>query len=263
MTPIKLSAGDFTYTNGIKIKRTKLNKPGILFAYASWCGACASAHPKVEALSNSARNHTVYEIDADQEQTFGTRANITHFPTFFYVSPDGKVEPLEETNIQNVVDSVCRKYSQCITQTGGSRDSEKKALFQDAYRRISELRGALLAADRGQLDPVLEKIKIQSTNTLAETSRIRDYSVRSSVINILFNLATSLARLHSQQGGDVEAGGLTSQRARLETDRDVATFNKALEHLEKGNYGGAVTTLNGLSDPVLAAEIIAKIALRG
>jgi thiol-disulfide isomerase/thioredoxin len=143
MTPLKLSADDFTYTNGIKIKRTKLNKPGILFAYASWCGACASAHPKVEALSNSARNHTVYEIDADQEQIFGTRANITHFPTFFYVAPDGRIQPLEETNIQNVVDSVCRKYSQCITQTGGSRKKARDCIIKVATLQIDNVPGGL------------------------------------------------------------------------------------------------------------------------
>jgi thiol-disulfide isomerase/thioredoxin len=176
----ELTSSNFTFGNKIKINQDAFTGPGLLFAYASWCGACHGVRPRVESLARSARNHTVYAIDADQQEMFGQRANIERFPTFFYVSPQREIQFMESTDPSQLVTQICSTHRQMcgvgVAQTGGG-DGEKKSRLAHIASSIEDLRGDIegVEEDYGiapELDDLILAIK---TGDIATASRLSAY----------------------------------------------------------------------------------------
>ena len=94
-----------------KLKDTSCKGPGILKAYAAWCGHCQKMVDCICKLGKTCKKKnidlTVYVIEANDNSRFAQEYNITAFPTFFSVSEDGVLEQLSTHSLPEVVQGEC------------------------------------------------------------------------------------------------------------------------------------------------------------
>jgi thiol-disulfide isomerase/thioredoxin len=115
----------------VRIKKGKIQKPGVVKVYARWCGHCRDKERCIiemaNALANSNMGLSVYVIDcADEEQKPLTNAlGIQGFPTFLNCDADGTLSEFSEEvhDVQSVLDAIC---PECRSQEAFGQDCFKR-----------------------------------------------------------------------------------------------------------------------------------------
>lgn len=79
-----------------------IKEPTIIEFWVTWCPHCQAMIPRYEKVSEMFPQVTCYRIEMEQHPELAKLFGVDSFPTFIFMSPDGKMEkwvgevPVEE-----------------------------------------------------------------------------------------------------------------------------------------------------------------------
>jgi thiol-disulfide isomerase/thioredoxin len=108
--------------------------PGVLKAYATWCGFCRQKVESFKLLSDCFKKEkiglVVYVIEAAQNPKFAKACEIEAFPTIMYADETGKVARLfgkggdSVHDVVGAIDALCNTKKKCV-KTYGRKNGRK------------------------------------------------------------------------------------------------------------------------------------------
>lgn len=106
-------------TTRVQIKANKFQGPGVLKAYAHWCGHCkdkvACISEMAEAFHNSNMNVHVYALESSILNPAVSEAlGLDSFPTFYQCDENGRLTKMEERTVPSVLTALC---TECKNRT--------------------------------------------------------------------------------------------------------------------------------------------------
>ena len=74
--------------------------------FATWCGACKTISPKVEAMAGEMSNVVFLKVDVDEAEDVKEEYNISAMPTFIFLKNGQKVANLMGANADKLTELV-------------------------------------------------------------------------------------------------------------------------------------------------------------
>ena len=113
--------------NGVKINGISLiQKPGMLFVYADWCGHCTRFKPIYDQLSQTLNNGNpkknnfpCYAInEKNMSENLKSKLNVQGYPTIKYFNQDGYMigDYNKQRDISTMLKDICDNYQMCFTK---------------------------------------------------------------------------------------------------------------------------------------------------